>query len=212
MRRSGWLRLADVVAFHLYYRLTRAAADRAWERQTLDRMSAGLPTAGPTVLETDDPNSARVAELLHAVGADLAIARCKWLLKRSIFDIPTYGTYVLHPGICPQYRNSHGCFWAIAQGDLENVGMTLLRIDDGIDTGPIFGFYRCNFDPVQESHVRIQTRLLLENLPAVRSRLLDLAAGTAVALPADSSQSAVWGQPWLSAYLGWRMKTLRGPR
>ena len=47
----------------------------------------------------------------------------------------------MHPGICPEYRNAHGCFWALANRDLNKVGMTLLRIDKGVDTGPTFGYY-----------------------------------------------------------------------
>ena len=39
------------------------------------------------------------------------------------------GTFVMHPGICPEYRNAHGCFWALANRDLARVGMTLLRAD-----------------------------------------------------------------------------------
>ena len=31
---------------------------------------------------------------------------------------------------------------AMANGDLDNVGMTLLRIDRGVDTGPVFGYFR----------------------------------------------------------------------
>ena len=54
-------------------------------------------------------------------------ARCKVILKEKIFGIPRVGTFVMHPGICPEYRNAHGCFWALVRRDLERVGMTLLR-------------------------------------------------------------------------------------
>jgi hypothetical protein len=30
------------------------------------------------------------------------IARCKTLLAGRIFTIPTVGTFVMHPGICPR--------------------------------------------------------------------------------------------------------------
>ena len=47
----------------------------------------------------------------------------------------------MHPGICPEYRNSHGCFWALARRDLDHVGATLLQIDEGSDTGPVYAYY-----------------------------------------------------------------------
>jgi len=40
--------------------------------------------------------------------------------------------FVLHPGICPEYRNAHGCFWALVNRDLARVGVTLLRADRGV--------------------------------------------------------------------------------
>ena len=38
---------------------------------------------------------------MRHVQPDLAIARCKALLKESIFSVPGKGTFVMHPGICP---------------------------------------------------------------------------------------------------------------
>jgi methionyl-tRNA formyltransferase len=154
----------------------------------------------PTML-TDDPNDAKVVQFLRDVGPRIVIARCKWLLRKDVYRAPELGTFVLHPGICPQYRNAHGCFWALANRDLANVGLTLLQIDAGIDTGPIYGFFRYSFDELTESHIRIQQRVLLENLDAIRACLLDIAAGRALPIEVSGSGSRNWGQPWLSAYL-----------
>src|SRR5436309_328007 len=32
-------------------------------------------------------------------------------------SLPARGTFVLHTGICPEYRNAHGCFWALARSE-----------------------------------------------------------------------------------------------
>jgi len=64
---------------------------------------------------------------------------------RNIFAIPQLGTFVLHPGICPEHRNSHGCFWALANDDLRNVGMTLLRMNRGVGAGPLYAQYSYEF-------------------------------------------------------------------
>jgi len=162
------------------------------------------------VLATRDPNDERVVRFLRDVGPQIVIARCKWLLREDVYRIPSRGTFVLHPGICPQYRNAHGCFWAIANRDLANVGLTLLQIDAGIDTGPVYGFFRYPFDELSESHARIQHRVLLENLDAVRAVIIDIAAGRAASLEVSGRSSRNWGQPWLSAYLRARRAARRG--
>jgi len=210
-RRVGITRLLDVFAFRAYYRLALAADDAAWVRAAIARAAQTwqAPDPAPPVLRTHDPNDETVRAFLERVAPDLAVARCKWLLRRAIYRVPRLGTVVLHPGICPQYRNSHGCFWALASDDPDNVGMTLLAIDDGIDTGPVYGYYRYPFDALRESHARIQHRVFLENAGAIRDRLLAICAGQASPLPVANVRSRVWGQPWLSAYVHYRRK-LRG--
>jgi methionyl-tRNA formyltransferase len=137
------------------------------------------------------------------------VARCKVLLKEGVFSIPRAGTFVLHPGICPEYRNAHGCFWALANGDTERVGVTLLRIDRGVDTGPVFGYYSYAYDARRESHVVIQQRSLFENLDAVRTRFEEIARGEAAPILTTGRQSRAWGQPWLSAYMRLRTNARR---
>ena len=210
-RRVGITRLLDVLAFRVYYRLAFAADDAAWERAAIARAGQAWPAPDPAtpVLRTHDPNDDAVRAFLERLAPDLVVARCKWLLRRAIYAAPRLGTFVLHPGICPQYRNAHGCFWALASDDPGNAGMTLLAIDDGIDTGPVYGYYRYPFDALRESHVRIQQRVFLENADAIRERLLAIYAGVAAPLPVAGASSRNWGQPWLSAYLNYRRK-LRG--
>ncbi len=202
-RRVGTARLLDVLAFRLYYRFAFASADAAWQRTAVASAAGAWKAPDPAtpVLRTHDPNDDTVRAFLERVAPDLALARCKWLLRRGVYSVPRLGTFVLHPGICPQYRNSHGCFWALASDDPGNVGMTLLAIDDGIDTGPIYGYYRYPFDALRESHVRIQQRVFLENADAIRERLLAIAAGRPSPLPVTDIPSQNWGQPWLSKYL-----------
>lgn len=206
IRRVGWLRFLDVLAFRLYYRLLLARRDRAWIDQEVIRLRSRYPVdlAGVMTLVTRDPNGAAVAAFLRWTRPHLMVARCKSLLKPGIFRIASHGTYVLHPGICPEYRNAHGCFWALVNRDTRRVGMTLLRVDKGVDTGPVLLQASYPFDERRESHRVMQYRVVLENLDAIAERLKAAWRGRAKALSLGGRRSAVWGQPWLSAYIRWR--------
>jgi methionyl-tRNA formyltransferase len=107
------------------------------------------------------------------------LARCKFLLKPEVYEIPRRGTAVLHPGITPQYRNAHGCFWALVNRDLARVGMSLLQVDSGIDTGPVYLQASYPFNEKDETHVVIQHRVVLENLDEIARVLHAIKAGTA---------------------------------
>jgi hypothetical protein len=211
IRRVGWFRFADVLAFRLYYRLVLSRRDRDWEARTLRQICEKYPPVGSTVkvLHAASPNTPEVEALLRDCAPDIVIARCKTLLKENIFSIPTQGTFVMHPGICPQYRNAHGCFWALARDDRDNVGMTLLKIDRGVDTGPVHGYFRCEFDEHVESHQVIQHKVVFDNLEAIQAALLGIHRGESQPIDTRGLPSGEWGQPWLSAY--WKYRLRRQP-
>ena len=209
VKRVGWWRLLDVLAFRLVYRVALAAGDRQWERQALERLRARYPDRpNATDIVVSSPNTRDAQTFIEARKPDLVIARCKTLLTVQVFSIPACGTFVMHPGICPEYRNAHGCFWAAATGDIANIGMTLLRIDRGVDTGPVFGYFRVDADST-ESHIVTQHRVVLEHLDAIRDTLLGIVTGTARPLDTTGRSSATWGQPWLSAFLRMRRRASR---
>jgi len=210
-RRSGTLGLLDVLAFRLWHRLVHARNDDRWTAQQIERLETCRPPSvdQPPTLYVTDPNDCETAAFITRLQPDVVIARCKLLLKPSIFTIPRAGTFVMHPGICPEYRNAHGCFWALARRDVDRVGMTLLRIDAGIDTGPIYFQGGYAYDETRESHIVIQQRSVIENLPAIARILKAACAGTARPLPVVGRVSAVWGQPRLSAYFRWKWAARR---
>ena len=212
LKRVGFVGLLDVLAFRAFARLLYHRRDRDWKDAQLAGLRARYPAdlAAVPQVRVSSPNSAAAHAFLLRLQPDLVIARCKVLLNKQTYEIPRAGTFVLHPGICPEYRNAHGCFWALANRDLDRVGMTLLRVDSGIDTGPVYLHASCDFDEARDSHTVIQYRAVFENLDAIGCALTALASGRHVA-PVDTTgrRSAVWGQPRLTAYLQWKRAVRR---
>lgn len=207
IRRVGWLRFLDVLAFRVFYAIRRRQADRAWTARELDRLRTVFPDRpdAPEIV-VSSPNSFEAERFMAGRRPDLVVARCKSLLKERIFSMSPLGTFVMHPGICPEYRNAHGCFWALASGDDRNVGMTLLRIDRGVDTGPVFGHFRIDPDAARESHVVLEHRVVVDNLDAIREKLVEIESGSARPVDTTGRPSAEWGQPWMSSYVRMRRR------
>ncbi len=212
--RVGWWRFLDVLAFRVYARFALAPGDERYRRRQIETLRREYPTDPPAVPvhETHSPNTKATRAFLREHRPDVAIALCKNILFKSVFSIPTHGTYVFHPGVCPEYRNAHGCFWALAHDDLERVGMTLLRIDEGIDTGPVLGYFSYDFDEIRESHNVIQNRVVYENLPRIRAVLEDVVDGRAAPIDVSGRESREWGQPWLSKYAYWKRQARKRAR
>jgi len=209
--RVGFLRLLDVLAMRLYYRLALAGRDEQWKAGALGDLQRAYPaiSASIPIIRVSSPNAAEVQQALTDAQPDLVLALCKNILAERVFSIPRYGTFVLHPGICPEYRNAHGCFWALASDDVERVGATLLRIDKGIDTGPVFAYFRAPFDEANESHIVIQHRMVLDSLQEIQASLLKIVTGDETTIPTTGRRSHEWGQPWLSRYFRWKSRARR---
>lgn len=206
MKRVGKLRFLDVLAYRAYHKLVWERRDHAYEDALLRDIAEKYPPVPATArtLATATPNSPETIAFLEELKPDLIIARCKVILKPAVFESARLGTYVMHPGICPEYRNAHGCFWALAEGEVDKVGMTLLRIDRGIDTGPVYGFFEPRYDELAESHITIQHKTVFDNLDRVKEKFLEIERGTAERIDTTGRKSGVWGQPWLTRYLGWK--------
>lgn len=210
-RRSGLVGLTDVVAFRFFYKFVSAKREGEKIDRLIEETARELPPVPDDVprITVDDPNGEPTKEFLEECDPDAAVARIKLLLDADVFTIPSAGTFVIHPGICPEYRNAHGCFWALANGEPDKVGYTLLRIDDGIDTGPIYAQSGTDFDSSADDHLYIQYKVVADNLDEIATALEGAVHGEREPMDTRGRESDVWGQPRLSAYLRWKRRARR---
>jgi methionyl-tRNA formyltransferase len=66
----------------------------------------------------------------------LAVACFPWLLPRAWRELAPLGALNLHPSLLPAYRGPAPLFWQLRAGEART-GVTLHRIDAGVDTGDI---------------------------------------------------------------------------
>ena len=88
----------------------------------------------------DQPAKARDPEFierLRTLAPDLMlVAAYGQLLPQTLLDIPRHGCLNVHTSLLPAYRGAAPIQWALAHG-LSETGVTLMRMDAGLDTGPI---------------------------------------------------------------------------
>jgi len=93
---------------------------------------AGIPVLQPVSLK-----KAAAREPLEALRPDLLItAAYGLLLPRAVLDLPRHGCWNLHASLLPRWRGASPIQQAILAGD-EVTGITLMRMDPGLDTGPM---------------------------------------------------------------------------
>ena len=79
------------------------------------------------------------------------------ILPKNILEIPKFGFLNVHPSLLPKYRGATPVQSAILNGDKET-GVTIMLMDEGIDTGPILSQKKTEIGPnetFQELHDRL---------------------------------------------------------
>ncbi len=84
------------------------------------------------MVENHNSDAARELLLRHRI--DLVCLSKSGILKNKIVDGP-WMIINAHPGILPRYRGKGSCEWAVYEGG--PLGVTVHRVDMGIDTGRI---------------------------------------------------------------------------
>jgi methionyl-tRNA formyltransferase len=73
---------------------------------------------------------------LQSLAVDCFVVVAFKILPRSVFSLPLFGTLNVHASLLPAYRGPAPIQRAIEAGE-QKTGVTIFRIDDGIDTGEI---------------------------------------------------------------------------
>jgi methionyl-tRNA formyltransferase len=127
----------------------------------------GLPVLAPERLR-DRAAQLAIADIDPEV---LVLADYGRIVPGSILAIPRHGALNLHPSLLPRHRGATPIPAAILAGDRET-GVTLFRMDEGLDTGPIVAQVVVPLrgdETAPELEARLATlaaHLLLERLPA----------------------------------------------
>ena len=105
----------------------------------LDDFSAHTGTPLFKIRHINDEQS---IELLSSLEPDwIVIIGWSQIASEQVLAIPKYGCIGAHPTLLPQGRGRASIPWAILKG-LEYTGVTLFKLDKGVDTGPIVGQHR----------------------------------------------------------------------
>jgi methionyl-tRNA formyltransferase len=92
-----------------------------------------LPVWQPDRLRKDVELISRLATLDLDV---IVVAAYGQILPDSVLSIPKFGCINVHTSLLPKYRGAAPIHWAILNGD-EETGITLMKMDQGLDTGEI---------------------------------------------------------------------------
>jgi methionyl-tRNA formyltransferase len=162
---------------------------------------------GLNVLTPASLRSAEAEDVMRAHGAQVAVVVAYGLiLPKPILDAFPLGAFNLHASLLPRCRGAAPINRAIMAGDAET-GVMVMRMEEGLDTGPIAMAERVPIDPdatAGDLHDRLAplgADLMVRALGALESGSLTFTtqpeAGATYAPKIDKNETRIdWGRPW----------------
>jgi len=123
------------------------------------------------VLQPERARDERFIAGLRTLKPDLiVVVAYGHILPQTILDLPRHGCLNVHTSLLPKYRGAAPIQWAIANGETET-GVTIMKMDAGLDTGPIVAQCRTPIQPADDSAIlhdrlaQIGAQLLTQTIP-----------------------------------------------
>jgi methionyl-tRNA formyltransferase len=155
----------------------REPATKAWARER------GVP-----VLQPEKVRDGRLARDLAALGPDLLVVVAYGrILGQDLLDLAPFGAVNVHASLLPRWRGAAPIQWALAEGDGET-GVTIMRMDAGLDTGDIL-LQRALAVAPDETSETLHDRLSALGAAAAVEALPLLAAGRLTPVRQDGAQA-----------------------
>lgn len=145
----------------------------------------GLPLLQPAHVRAPDA-LAGIAALAPELGV---LADYGQIIPRALLDLPARGILNVHPSLLPRHRGATPIPATIAEGD-ERAGVTVIRMDDGIDTGPIVVRQSWPLSGAERAP-ELEEQAAREGAALLTRALESWLAGTAAAIPQTPAGATV---------------------
>ncbi len=162
----------------------------------------------------------------------IVVAAFGQILRPAVLDLPRFGCINVHGSLLPRHRGAAPIQAAILSGDAQT-GVTIMKMDPGVDTGPMLAQQTLRITPddtastLSQRMAEMGAQLLIETLPAyLAGELLPQPQPTEGATyapmlkkedgeldfnqPADDLARRVRAfSPWPGAFTTWQGRTLK---
>ena len=144
-----------------------------------------LPVFQPRTLR-DQAVQAQLAALRPEI---IVVAAYGLILPKAILDLPPHGCINVHASLLPRYRGAAPIPAAILDGEAET-GITLMRMDEGLDTGPMIARAVITLN-ADDTTGNLTTRLAELGAQRVAQVLPHWIAGGITPQPQDESRASL---------------------
>jgi methionyl-tRNA formyltransferase len=165
--------------------------DRARKKSGRVYVDAFCRERSVPLVKTPNVNDEAAVRAVREAGIDwLFIIGWSQIARAEMLGAPGEGVLGMHPTLLPEGRGRASIPWAILK-DVRETGVTLFKLDEGVDTGPILAQERIPLDP-GETATTLYARVVAAHRALMLRVLPELEAGTVVPRVQDDARSSYW--------------------
>jgi len=199
IRKLGLSKVIGQIAFQLCIAKPMAllSQKRVDEILLKNEMDAS-PIPAPVIHAVQSVNQAKTVSLIKKINPGLVIVNGTRIISQKVIEAAGCKMINTHAGITPKYRGVHGMYWALVNRDIENSGVTIHYIDEGIDTGNIIDQARVK-PTSQDNFITYPMLQLAAGLPLLKKAIEDY-FNNEIQVKESKTESALWYHPTLWNY------------
>ncbi len=138
LKKIGFLKVSGQILFSaLVVPFLKAKAEDRKKALIKQYNLDNTPFNSSQILRVDSVNDDACKQMLQQLQPDIIIVNGTRIISKKILQCTAAVFINMHVGITPQYRGSHGGYWALYNKDAANFGTSIHLVDAGIDTGAV---------------------------------------------------------------------------
>ena len=205
MRRVGLWKVIGQILFMFYLPILRRLSRVRIHELIEDAGLSGKRPSSLFIQRYDSVNSEECIAWLASEKPDVVILNGTRIISPEVLSTCNALFLNTHCGITPAYRGVHGGYWALYNGDMNNIGVTVHQVDAGIDTGKIV-YQEVIVVDERDNFLTYPIKQYIAGIPLMRRALSDVDAGRLCNVHRNDLPSAVWLHPTLWLYVAARWK------
>jgi len=201
LRKLGWRTLLGQIVFaKCLIPLLRWEASRRRADILLQYELDETPIPVEHVIDVRSVNDVETVTLLQKLSPQVIVVNGTRILEEQLLRATSAVFLNAHVGITPLYRGVHGGYWALASGDPQHFGVTIHKIDKGIDTGEIVAQASIKPDAADNFSTYPLLQIAIA-IPLLKRVLRDAISGKLETMPVPRGKSRLWSHPTVFQYL-----------
>ncbi len=201
IKRLGYFKVFGQVLFQLTVpKILEQSSKERIEDIKLNYKLDSKPIPNTVLYNVNSVNSVECIEFIKKENPDLIIVNGTRIISKKVLNC-TSATFInTHAGITPRYRGVHGGYWALANEDKNNCGVTVHLVDSGIDTGGVL--FQQNILPTRKDNFATYTYLQIgEGILIMKKAVNYFINNRLEEVSSNVSDSKLWYHPTIWFYL-----------